>query len=199
MGYRQYLALLDNEAAETLSKMSETEFLSKHAEVDSEGYVKRLSPYEFPTHEKVFELGKYVSQEFIRGLTGSNPVPFFQDEALNQSYEEYGIFTVGKAGLLALIENYRETVAKSYEDMLTFSEEDSFQYFTGADLAFKQKRFFESRRDDWQGKFVDYLNTDESQPHTLSRFWDYEYLVFDLIHILKTVDWDNKQLILYGY
>lgn len=199
MGYRLYLATMDKVIVEQIRHLNLEEFLKTYGTEFVKGEVSLPSPYDLPTHNKVHEMGSYVDQEFTSAILGEDPQLFFTDEELNRSYEEYGLYLVDKSGLLALIDRYRERVAQSYKDMQVFTPDDRYRYYDGADLAFKQKRFFESRQDTWEGKFVDYLNTDESDPHSLSRFWDFEYLVFNLIHLLKTLDWENKQLVFYGY
>lgn len=42
------------------------------------------------------------------------------------------------------------------------------------------------------------INVDTNDKWTISGGWSYEYLIFDLIHILKIFDWENDVLVAIG-
>lgn len=54
-------------------------------------------------------------------------------------------------------------------------------------------------RDDEKGIYGYHnINVDTNDKWTISGGWSYEYLIFDLIHILKIFDWENDVLVAIG-
>lgn len=43
------------------------------------------------------------------------------------------------------------------------------------------------------------INLEENQPTILTSSWDYEYAVFNLVHIFKTFDWEKDVLLICGW
>lgn len=196
MSYRSYLATMDKEVVAELKGKTLGQFVSDYMNGDADKYfpVDKL-----PTLKEVFELGKYVEKEFLDPMKGENPTPLFENADLNGKYEEEAIHIVGKEGLIALINAYRKRVIESYKNTLVPSamyESESGKAETPEE---KMKNFVENRIYYWDNEYVDYLNLDDSNPNSLSRFWDYEYMIFTLIHLLKTIEWEKKELVLYGW
>ena len=101
--------------------------------------------------------------------------------------------------MIALINAYRQRVIESYKNTLVPSAMYESLSGKAETPEEKMKYFVESRIYYWDNEYVDYLDLDESRPNTLSRFWDYEYLIFTLIHLLKTLDWETKELVLCSW
>lgn len=196
MGYRMYLATMDKSIVEEMRKKDNKSFTEDYLNGNEDTY---FPVYKFPTHQEVFELGKYIDEEIREGVTGKTPPPFFEDEEIQSVYmTEQELYFVGKQGLLALIEEYRKKVIVSYESLI--GEPDLNDRVTLGENAKEKKveQFLQGRLYCWNNPYLDYLNFNEDSPK-LHHFWDYEYLIFSLLHLLKTIDWDKKELILYAY
>lgn len=202
MSYRLHLATMEKEELKKMRKVSYLEFV----DIYMGGNANKYYPvYDFPTSKEVFELGSNIDSGLLKNLLkydeNGEPIPFFMDKELNDEYtnDDHDLYVIGKEGLLALIEDYREKIISSYQDKLEFTRFDKFEYKKDADLAFKQQCFLESRLDNWDSKFLNYLDLDVTRPNSLSHFWDYEYLIFTLIHLLNTIDFYKNDIVLYGY
>lgn len=201
MGYRIVLATIEKDVVDNMRTLSYRDFVDGPLNGDEEKY---YPVRDFPTYKNVFELGKYIESEVITRIVQKDEkgrrIPFFMDQEVNKDYtnEDNELYLTGKEGLLALIEVYREKIIASYRSQLEFTFRDSLEYKNGADLEFKQHCFLLGRLDTWDSKYMDYLDLDEERKHNLSHFWDYEYLIFNLIHLLNTIDFSKYELVLYG-
>lgn len=201
MGYRIVLATMEKEVIENMRPLSYADFIEVHLKGDEEKY---YPVRDFPTYKNVFELGKYIESELITRIVQKDEkgkrIPFFTDSELNKDYtnEDNELYLAGKEGLLALIEVYREKIIASYRSQLEFTFRDSLEYKKDADLEFKQHCFLLGRLDTWDSKYMDYLDLDVERSHSLSHFWDYEYMIFNLIHLLNTIDFNKYDIVLYG-
>ena len=52
---------------------------------------------------------------------------------------------------------------------------------------------------DLENKGIDVLDTDIKDKYHITSSWVYEYTMFELIHLYKTIDWDKYYLIWLGY
>ena len=52
---------------------------------------------------------------------------------------------------------------------------------------------------DLENKGIDVLDTDINDKFHLTTSWTYEYTMFELIHLYKTIDWKKYYLIWLGY
>lgn len=196
MSYRSYLATMDKTVVADMKEKTWEQFVAECKGGDANAYfpVDKL-----PTMEVVFEMGNYVDKVFLDATKGENPTFLFGNAALNSKYEEEDICVVGKEGLIALIYAYRNRVIESYKNTLVPSAMHESVSGKAETPEEKMKYFVESRIYYWDNEYVDYLDLDEAKPNNLSRFWDYEYMIFTLIHLLKTIDWETKDLVLCGW
>lgn len=202
MSYRLHLATMEKVELEKMRKVSYQEFVDIYMGGNADKY---YPAYHFPTSKEVFELGSNIDSGLLKKLVkydeNGERIHFFEDQELTNEYnnENHDLYVIGKEGLIALIEDYREKIIASYQDKLEFTKFDKFEYKKDADLAFKQQCFLESRLDNWDSKFLNYLDLDVTRPNSLSHFWDYEYLIFTLLHLLKIIDFYKHDIVIYGY
>ena len=52
---------------------------------------------------------------------------------------------------------------------------------------------------DLEGKHIDILNTDPEDKFHITTSWSYEYAMFELVHLYKSIDWSKYYLIWCGY
>lgn len=196
MSYRSYLTTMDKTVVADLKEKTWEQFVTDYMDGDEE---KIFPIYRFPPLNVVFEMGARVDKEFLDATKGENPTLLFGNTDLNSEYEEEDVHVVGKEGLIALINAYRQRVIASYKNTLVPSAMHESVSGKAETPEEKMKYFIESRIYYWDNEYVDYLDLDEAKPNNLSRFWDYEYMIFTLIHLLKTIDWETKDLVLCGW
>ena len=150
MSYRLHLATMEKVELEKMRKLSYQEFVDIYMGGNADKY---YPAYHFPTSKEVFELGSNIDSGLLKKLVkydeNGERIHFFEDQELTNEYnnENHDLYVIGKEGLVALIEDYREKIIASYQHKLEFTLFDKFEYKKDADLAFKQQCFLESRLD----------------------------------------------------
>lgn len=197
MGYRHYFYLVDKSEVEKVKDMdmkSLTEYAKQQGaeifdEEDGGGFY--FDDNAFMKKEEVFEFGKLYWDNTAERIC-STGLPLFSRPEVQNEFEDYMPFVVGKSGLLEAIKIYQEK-ALAYYKGLKVDDEDGF-----APLTSEQKI-----KEHIQGK-IKYLshgiaNLDESKKWYVSSSWEYEHAVFNLVHLLKIIDWEKQTLLFYGW
>lgn len=148
--------------------------------------------------EEVFEFGKLYYEDTAEQIYGTG-VPLFSHEEVMEEFSDYVPYEVGKQGLLKAIEIYRQKIKDYYEDLLKdgatqilpFGFELPRPDITSAD---KIKEHIKEKL-----SWIKYkVNLDETKK-TLTDSWQYEDTIFNLVFLLKTIDWEKETLLFYGW
>lgn len=167
------------------------------AEVEDD-YVWILDP-KFLNLKEVFEFGKLYWDDTISQINSTGS-PMFQDAEVWKSMCDYSPYVVGKEGLLKAIEIYKRKIIDSYEDLLKDGAEYAFPFgctVKADDIKSVDKlaEFVQDKITWWKGLGV--IDLDESHER-LSKSWQYEHNIFDLVRLYKSIDWDKYTLIFLG-
>lgn len=132
-----------------------------------------------------FEFGKYIPGWYQNEVIGPDPEPlqFFHDPDPHGDYECY---VVGREGLLRTIEMEKRRVYWLSAEALALPDTniEELRYRLKQDVA-------------WSGEFL--LDLKEEHPYTVAGSWMYKHTIFNLVALLKGVDWDEKTLIYAGW
>lgn len=148
--------------------------------------------------EEVFEFGKLYYEDTADKIYGTG-FPLFSHEEVMEEFSDYVPYEVGKQGLLKAIEIYRQKIKDYYEDLLKdgatqilpFGFELPRPDITSAD---KIKEHIKEKL-----SWIKYkVNLDETKK-TLTDSWQYEDTIFNLVFLLKTIDWEKETLLFYGW
>lgn len=194
MGYRHYFYLVKKSDVEKCNNISFSELKRQYS--DADGYIDFDEI--FPRTE-VFEFGKLYYDDTAERIYNTGK-PLFGDKDCQEYFEDYWPFVVGKEGLLEAIKIYKEKVIRAYQSLLGDGEkviyplgitmtEDISEYE-------KMKRFVDDRILWIQNYFED---IDETHKYAVSASHIYEHAIFNLIHLLKVIDWDNETILFYGW
>lgn len=175
MGYRLYLGKISKDEHDKMQKMSWSYLCEKYGD-KGDDYV---SVYELV--EEVHGFGKYYD------VDTSKYNPFFANKEIQDHFTgDNDFWVVDKDFLLGIIEKERKEMAEWYEECKKKTHEE---------LIFQA----ESHASEWRGDFgCCPYDLDVTKPHLVNS-WKREYVIFDLIRILKTFDWEKDLLIYYGW
>lgn len=192
MGYRNFIGLVDK------SLLSEVRHLGidvlnnvygKEGDVDGNP-IFRVYDIEDRVVHAFGTLSKVDSDRIIAGGE-----LLFTNEGTQKSQEYYEAYVIGKQGLLNVIELYRDKVITYFENLLV---DDSPFELNPSSSSEKSRRYVEDMLRDW--------TCEMNNPILLHDKWDeisnshrYEYYIFELVRQLKTIDFDQYELIFYGY
>lgn len=201
MGYRNYFYLVDKSLVETVKEMSQNSLLSfasdRGAEVE-DGHIWIFDP-NFLDLKEVFEFGKLYWDDTISQIE-STGYPMFQDAEVWESMYDYSPYVVGKEGLLKAIEIYKRKIIHSYEDLLKDGAEYLLPFGCTVKVddiksVDKLAEFIQEKLTWW--KRLGVIDLDESH-EWLSKSWQYEHQIFDLVRLYKSIEWNKYTLIFVG-
>lgn len=182
MGYRYYFYKVK------LKDVNKIKYLSLN-EIEEVFYNDDDEYYDFDkviNKKEIFEFGKLYWDD-IAELIYSTGVPLFFNSDVMRVFEYYRPYVVGKEGLLKAIEIYQDKVIKYLEDCMRGSYD-------------KKDKIEEDIVDRWKyWKSENVLNLNEENKELITNSWLYEYSIFNLVHLLKTIDWEKETILFCGW
>lgn len=194
MGYRHYFYLVKKSDIEKCNNISFSELKRQYG--DADGY---MDFDDILPQIEIFEFGKLYYDDTAERIYNTGK-PLFGDKDCQEYFEDYYPFVVGKEGLLEAIKTYKEKIISAYKSLLGDGEE--VVYPLGITMTKdisehdKMKRFVDDRILWIQNYFED---IDETHKYAVSASHIYEHAIFNLIHLLKVIDWDNETILFYGW
>lgn len=184
MGYRFYLYKIKKAELERVRDISLQELIKNHKK---DGYV------DFENVAEIEYLHELATCNDIKEQIASTEKEFFTSKEVMDYFWEHDIYIVGKDDLLRIIEFYQDRVIRYLEDCLIDTKHEYTDELITSEV--KIKRDVEQELRDWKQKHV--LNLYENCSD-ISFCYTYRYAIFNLVHYLKTIDWEIETLILYG-
>lgn len=205
MGYRHYFYKVEKSAVEKVKDMRFEDLCvyakNRGVEIYDEGGFY-FNDKKFLNKVEVFEFGKLYWDDTADRIYNSG-APLFTNEETQKQFADYVPYVVGKQGLLTAIQIYKEKVIKVYKDMLV----DGAEYRLPLGITVKKEdvKPIEKIREhiedklSWIERFDRLVDTDETKPYILTNSWQYEHTIFNLVHLLKTIDWGKDTILFYGW
>lgn len=210
MGYRNYFAIVEKEKMDEFLKLSEEDRVrfswKKDLEknyIDQEevdhfvelNYINSWVFRDVMNGEEIHECGKYFD-----GKTAEK----IKDGSVDLSNEDGEINVKLKPeALLVCAEHYKQNAAKWWRNIIISMD------MTDEEIKEDWKNYPEGRPNvkeklEWhvrelEDKHIDVLDTNIKHKYRITSSWVYEYTMFELIHLYKTIDWDKYYLIWLGY
>lgn len=192
MGYRHYFYKVSIDEVEKVKDMSYDELYEYAVKQGAENYPEEgvwfsFIDDKFLNKEEVFEFGKLYFDDTSDRIY-SKGIPLFSNPSVQERFDDYFPYVVGKEGLLEAIKIYEEKITRYYEYILNGAEGEPGKEAI-ADIQAKLRRMR-------MGLLV---NIDEHNRFTVTNSWFYENSIFNLVHLLKTIDWGKYTLLFYGW
>lgn len=207
MSYRHYFYKVPLTEIKTVENMEYNE-LCKYAqehnaecELDEGEEWFNFNDKAFLNKEEIFEFGKLYWDDTAERIYNTGK-PLFNKDDTQEMFADYVPYVVGKAGLLEAIKIYREKIINFYKDLLIDDEEYINNFFV--DVRRKEIKSEEKMKNFVRNQIIefdycDFVNIDETKNWCVTSSWQYEYSIFNLVHILKTIDWDRDTILFYGW
>ena len=135
----------------------------------------------FLNGERIFEFAEVDERLYAQITSGTQLFSREQRAVLDGGYDPY---IIDKDGLMAIIHAYEDKIRDFYTSLLTSSDKVT-------------KKYIQDKLDSCVN--ISFANIDIKYPWVLTNSWSFENAVYNLIHILKTVDWKNDVLLFYGW
>lgn len=174
MGYSNYLYTMDKKLYNEIKSLSLKELCSRYAEdeEDEEFYLPDIP------QKKLYDLGEIEYDDRVY----SCGIPLFEDTEVMKALSIYKPYVVGKEGLLEIIKVYKEMTFNYYSKLK--GDKD------------KQEEHIKDRLRKWQTN--DVICLDENK-ECITTSWQREFAIFELVRLLKTIDFENNVLLFYGH
>lgn len=196
MGYRHYFYevniadcfIVKDLAYEQLVEYCKEAYPKCREEFDAFGW---FSICDILNQKEVFEFGKLYWDDTAERIYAKG-VPLFDVEETQKAFSDYRPHRMGKEGLLEAINIYKQKIVAYYESLLV----DGSDYNPNYTSAEKLKEHAEDKVRGW--KILGNLDLNEKH-EAISKSWEYEHQIFELVRLYKSIDWDKKCLLFYGW
>ena len=205
MGCRHYFYKVKKADIETVKDMDYKQLL-KYAEdngVEIDEWDDEKTFYfnddKFLNKTEVHEFGKLYWDDTASRIY-SKGVPLFTNLEVQKDLDDYEPYVVGKEGLLEAISIYQEKVLNFYKDLLVDGEERRLPLgitITKDDVKSIDKVVSHIENKIRSISYVGLANINEDSKWLVTSSWEYEHSIFDLVHILKSMDWEKDTLLFY--
>lgn len=196
MSYRHYIEILDKDKLRLLHVEDMKDAAKRHRDREEWFDVEKYMEERGVELKEVMELGKYTAEGYyLEGLDNSKYYGEFAD-IISTLREELagdgtGFNLITKDNLIWVINAYKGRVVKLWEDTLhIINTSDDIEQ-----LKKDMTKYFHNKIH-WKDFLV---NTDLENKWDVQNTWTYEYELFNLVHILKTVDWEKQLLFIHGW
>lgn len=216
MGYRNYFYLVPKNIVNDIQKLDTEKDLANYIinsnyfnEKEKKEAQKCIDKNDFENfYVGVYDFGEqlhgfgelYFDKDTYEAITYNGKDLFKKDSKLAEVYEDFAAKIVGKEALIAVAKCYKDKVIEYYEGLLLSPEELKQKYPT--DLFLDKRTLLDKLKDDAEEKlsWSEYwLNLDENQKYNITNDWSYEHTMFELVHQLKTIDFEKYDIVECGW
>lgn len=185
MGYRNKIAILSKDVHEQIRGLTYGELVKWHQASGKDPVLDDYVPaYEIA--EELYCLGKYCQLE----ITNFKRPVFDKTRTHNKFNDGCEFYFIGKDGLLAIIESYRLKIVEYYEGLIDPSKQGPFKTTTESHLR--------SQLAEWNNEYCRPYDLREDSDEIVSS-WKYEYAIFELVRILKSIDFETHDVCITGW
>jgi len=212
MGYRNYFYIADKQKVNDFLSLSHEEQILVTAKAEmcewtDQDYAKeRIQEYIKENKLRTFHISKYLEAievvecgKYFDGKISTE----IKEDSIDFSDDDCEFFFVKPEALVICAEHYKQ---KTFEWWSTLVNS---MYMTDEEIANNIDKYpggrpdikaeLESHINDLRNARIDILDTDLNHKYNITTSWLYEYAMFELIHIYKSVDWTKNTLIWCGY
>ena len=220
MGYRNYFYILPKKITSKFQELDTIqdlidclksdickEWLERvNYQVDKDINKNNLEESYIPLYnicEKLYEFGKlYFDKHDVYGAITTNGVPLFKKGSkLAERFCEYEPLVVGKEAFVAVIKAYCAIVKDYYTNILKTPKQ--LKKEKPDDIFIDRRTVLEKLKESANEKLYwlneNHLNLDADDKLHITSSWLYEHGIFQLLHIYKTIDFDNYDIIEFGW
>lgn len=204
MGYRHYFYKVNKADIDIIKDMNYDE-LYEYAkqkgckDINDEDKYIYFNEDRFLNKQEVFEFGKLYYDDTAEKIYNTG-TPLFTNKETFEYFSDYYPYIVGKDGLLEAINIYQQKILDYYKGLLVDGDEaiGPFGIVIPQPQIKSINKLTEEVRDKifWNNKGI--VDLDEKKPCVTST-WLYEYSIFNLVFLLKTIDWEKETLLFYGW
>jgi len=209
MGYRNYFAVIEKEEADKILNLSHEEQMKLTAKQvreewsgcsDEEEIVAKylkddvVNTYALRNYlkpEEIVECGKYFDYDVAQKI---------KEDCRDYSDEDTEFCIVKPEALLICADFYRNNTVKYYESVIRSFDMTDEECLEDKDMGYRRPNLVSAFRHQIYDLKALKIDKESVLKHkTLIDTWEYEYDMFNMLHMYKNIDWDKYYLIWQGY
>lgn len=205
MGYRHYFYLVDKKDVELVKDKTYDELVEiardygvKIEDEDGENYFY-FNDRKFMNKTEIYEFGKLYWDDTADRIY-SKGVPLFTNKATHEHFVDYYPYVMGQDAMFEAITIYKDKIIKYYKSLIVDGDTREFDYFYTIEpnsiKSVEVANHIEDILYHWDRMGV--VDTDLDHER-ISQSWMYEHQIFELVRLYKSIDWENKCLLFYGW
>lgn len=202
MGYRHYFYLVDKSKCEAIRNMTMSELCNyaKSEGVEGGDGWFSFNDNKFLDKKEIFEFGKLYWDDTADRIY-SKGEPLFTDKEVQEDVSDYDPYVVGKPGVLEAIEIYKRKIIEAYKNLLVDGGVQLLPggfYIEREDIKSidKVREFIHEKLKWWE--LFGAIDLDETH-ESISDSYQYEHQIFELVRLYKSIDWETKTVLFYGW
>ena len=204
MGYRHYFYLVDKKDVELVKDKTYDELVqiakSYGTDTDEEDGYFYFNDSKFMNKTEIYEFGKLYWDDTADRIY-SKGTPLFVNADVQECFADYCPYVMGQDAMLEAINIYKAKIVKYYKGLVVDGDTKDFGYFYNIEPEdIKDMGAIANHIRDmlWWWDRMGVLDTD-LESENISNSWMYEHQIFELTRLYKTIDWENKCLLFYGW
>lgn len=202
MGYRHYFYLIEKQEVQNIKRMT-CEQLLQYVELHGwESDDDWFSLMDVFNQKEIFEFGKLYWDNTADRIY-STGVPLFDRLEVQNSFSDYRPYIVGKSGLEMAIQIYKEKILNYFKSLV---KEDTIPENILALSVKPDNLKLDGVCDAVQEKILRWSNVlgtcpvdMDEESETISNSWLFEYQIFELVRLYKSIDWEKYTVLFYGW
>lgn len=186
MGYRNYLFKIEKDKVKEIRDLTLEELRTKYAYEFDSNYI---DIHKIIGKGCIFEFGKLYWDDTIVRIDATGEELFTNNE-VQENFCDYDPYLVGKDALKVAIEIYENKIKEMYKNLNKAVEE--------AQTLEKKYEIYERHFKDYEfwWKHCEVINLEKD---AICNSNLYEHLIFELVHLYKTIDFDKYDLVFLGW
>lgn len=190
MGYRHYLYKVKKDELNKIRNMTNSDIYIHTKSNDEDNY---WSPLDLFRDKCIYELGE-IDNTMWKILKNNRIDEIFTQEEVKEHMEEYDNGILNADGFLKIMETYKEKIISYLNDLLVDGYKESWR---------ENKTSYEKMKEHLEEKIRFITVSDEYdfnlKNERITGSWTFEYSLFELIRLYKTINWDNYYVIYLAY
>ena len=204
MGYRHYFFLVDKKDVELVKDKTYEELMqvakTYGVDVDEDEDYFYFNDKKFMNKTEIYEFGKLYWDDTAERIY-SKGAPLFTNTETQRCFDDYRPYVMGKEAMLEAIDIYKTKIVNYYKGLLIDGDTKDFGYFYDINPEdIKDMVCIAHHISDmlWHWDRTGVVDTDPENER-ISNSWMYEHQIFELVRLYKSIDWENKCLLFYGW
>ena len=190
MGYRHHLYKIEKDRLNKIRNMTNSDLYIYTKSNEEDNY---WSPLDLFRDGHIYNLGE-IDNKLYDVLEESRIDEIFTNTEVKEKMKDYDNGILNAEGFLKIMDLYKEKILSYLENLLVDGNEESWR---------KQKTSQEKLKEHIEEKVRMIRNCDEYdfnlKNEQVTGSWTFEYSLFELIRLYKTINWEKYYVVYLAY